>query len=83
MNTGTGQSARQRVYRLRLGIPSAEMEKLYRGSASTVSATTVCGKNIRFPANHLRQFLQKEGVYGLFEIVTSDEHRLRSIRRLA
>jgi len=63
-------------------IPAEEYQRLYAGAARDVSARTIDGRNIRFPANILRPFVTHSGIAGTFAIYFSDENRFVKIERV-
>ena len=70
-------------YVVSLNIPADEFRRLYEGSANTVvSRDQVSGKTVRFPANVLRPFVTRGGIFGRFEISVDADNRLQDIRQL-
>lgn len=67
---------------VQLNIPAHEYQLLYEGVAKTVSARTLDGKSVRFPANILRPFVTHSGVKGTFAIHFSPEHRFERIEKI-
>jgi len=65
-----------------LYISPDEYQKLYAGVAQAVTARSIDGRRLRFPANALRQFVTAQGVKGRFELVVSEENKLVECRRL-
>ncbi len=65
-----------------LFISAEEFQRLYQGSAKTVHALSVDGRNIRFPAAILRPFVLHNGVSGTFQINFDEQNRFQSIQRL-
>ncbi len=70
------------IYVVNLNISERELKKLYQGIASQVSAHSVCGKSIRFPAQSLRQFVTDDGVIGRFRLDVTEDNRLITIERI-
>ncbi|MEC8444153.1 MAG: DUF2835 domain-containing protein [Pseudomonadota bacterium] len=68
---------------LDLNISADEYLRYYRGSARTVLATSVDGRNVRFPANVLQHAVTHDGVQGRFAIVFNDDGKFERIERLA
>lgn len=69
-------------FRVSLNITSAELQRYYRGVASTVVATSVDGVTIQFPALRLRPFTQHCGIQGVFDLWVDEQHRLQDIQRV-
>ncbi|AQT59797.1 hypothetical protein CBP51_01775 [Cellvibrio mixtus] len=65
-----------------LVISAEEFQRLYQGSAKTVFAQSLDGRNIRFPAGILRPFVLHNGVRGTFQINFDADNRFHSIQRL-
>ena len=61
------------VARFKLAISARALRRYYQGHARTVHATTLDGRSLAFPAEHLRRFVSVGGVYGVFEL-HYDEH---------
>lgn len=64
-----------------LAIPRDELMRLYRGQAQDVLARSSCGKRIRFPATHLRRFVDERGVYGQFALTVGPSNKLVNLAR--
>ena len=77
--SNSGQNS-QTIY-VRLAIRTDELLKLYRGSARAVSATAVDGRSIRFPADALKPFVSRDGVYGSFALQIDRNNKLLAIHR--
>lgn len=69
--------------RFRLALSSEKYLAYYQGAAKNIVARTEDGRNIQFPANAIRRFLQHEGIYGLFEISFNEKNKLLGINRIA
>lgn len=67
---------------VRLAIPRHEFLKLYQGIASDVTAQTVDGLTVRFPAQALRAEVSSDGVYGTFRLTVDHDNKLQSLRRI-
>lgn len=65
-----------------LAISAEEFQRIYQGSAKTVFAQSLDGRNIRFPAGILRPFVLHTGVRGTFQIDFDEDNRFKSIQRL-
>lgn len=65
-----------------LVIAPEEYQRLYAGTAKTVSTQSADGRRVQFPANILRRFVTREGIRGRFIIRFSDDNRFESIERL-
>lgn len=68
--------------RFRLAIPAEEYLAYYRREAGEVVALSEDGRNVQFPASALQRFVSHAGVYGRFEIVFDDRHKLLALNRL-
>ena len=79
-NSSSTSNTSQTIY-LRLAIPTDELLKLYRGSAREVIATAVDGRRIRFPADALKPFVSRDGVYGSFALQIDGNNKLQRIHR--
>ena len=67
---------------LRLEISADQYLRYYSGAANTVTAKTVAGITIRFPANVLQKYLLRDGIKGEFRIVYDNNNRLVSFDRV-
>lgn len=68
--------------RVVLKIPAHRLMRYYQGDVNTVAAITTDGRTVHFPANILRSVVQKEGVYGTFDLVFDENHKFVSIMRV-
>lgn len=69
-------------YVIDLKIPTDELLRFYRGSARGVIATARSGHRVQFPAAVLRQFVDHDGVSGVFSLHVDGANRLQAIQRL-
>lgn len=65
-----------------LKIYPEEFQRLYEGNVKDVSARSVTGLKVRFPANILRPYVTHAGVVGTFAIHFSDENKFHSIEKI-
>jgi hypothetical protein len=70
------------IYRIRLAIPREELLRYYRDWTQSVLATARTGQRIRFPAESLKPFVTRSGVFGDFELDVAPDQKLRGIRRI-
>lgn len=68
--------------RFTLNISADRYLDYYRGHARQVLVET-SGRSFAFPAEHLRPFVDRRGVYGEFELTYSDDNKFISLVRLA
>lgn len=54
----------------------------YRGAAKSVSVQSLEGKRVAFPAEHLRPYVTRDGVQGLFALQFDDNNRFVALKRL-
>jgi len=71
-----------REYRFRLSIPADEYLAYYQGVAREVVVTLSNGLNLQFPAENLRPFVSRVGVFGQFVLRTDDDNKLLSLERV-
>ena len=65
-----------------LSISIEEYEKVYRGSARHVLATSREGLVVQFPADILRRYLTRTGIHGSFAVMVDDQDRFQGVRLL-
>lgn len=66
----------------RLHLPREEALRYYQGQASSVITRASNGQTIRFPALHIRPYINAAGVNGLFRIRFDDNHKLIALERV-
>jgi len=66
-----------------LKIPQSEMLRLYQGSAKNLVVTLSSGQRVQLPLINFRPFINDLGLYGSFEVIFTDEHKLVSLKKLA
>lgn len=71
-----------REYRFRLAIPAEQYLAYYEGAARQVVVTLANGQNLQFPADSLRAFVSREGVYGEFVLRVNAQNKLQAIERV-
>lgn len=65
-----------------ISIPKEELVRWYSGEAKDVSARSLDGRSVRFPAKLLHPFVSHHGITGVFEIEFTQEGQFSGIRRL-
>lgn len=65
-----------------LAIFPEEFQRLYQGTAQDVSALSLDGRRVRFPAAILRPFVTHEGVHGRFAIHFNHQNRFQHIEKI-
>lgn len=65
-----------------LKIQAEEFQRLYQGNVKDVSARSIDGLSVRFPANILRPYVTRAGIFGTFAIHFSDDNRFHSIEKI-
>lgn len=63
-------------------IEKGELLKYYAGSAKFVMAKSETGHSVRFPVEHLRPFVNHDGIQGRFCIEYSTDGKFQSIEKL-
>ena len=66
-----------------LSISPEEMQRYYRGEASSVIVLSDKGLRLQFPARLLRSFVGPSGITGRFEIEHDDQGKLLNLRQIA
>lgn len=72
-----------RSLRFRLDISPQEALKYYRGQAKSVIAKAENGQTISFPAQHVRPFVEQNGIHGVFIIEFDAANKFMGIKRLS
>ncbi len=67
---------------IQLNISQADYLRVYSGQAKTVSAQSLDGERVQFPASILRQFVGHNGIQGHFKISVDDQNKFVSIARI-
>lgn len=68
--------------RFHLNLSADAYLRYYRGAARTVSVVSVDGRRVAFPAEHLRPFVTRDGVQGVFELRFDADNRFAGLERL-
>lgn len=71
-----------REYRFHLAISAEQYLAYYEGVARAVVVTLASGQRLQFPAESLRPFVSREGVYGEFVMRVDGHNRLQGIERI-
>jgi uncharacterized protein DUF2835 len=69
--------------RFSLHISQEEVLRYYQGSANSVVIRAENGQRLQFPAEHIRQFIDQNGVQGTFSISYDNDNKLIGIKRLS
>ena len=65
-----------------LNITESEILRYYQGGATDVSAMSIDGRTVRFPARVIRPFVTKLGVQGVFDIYFDDSGKFIDIKEV-
>jgi hypothetical protein len=71
-----------RELHFQLNINREQALRYYQGTASAVIVTTTTGQKLRFPAEHIRSFIDQNGISGLFRIEFDNNHKLIGLQRV-
>ena len=66
-----------------IAISAEQWLDYYRGSVRNVSATSMDGRRILFPARVLQAYVTKDGIYGVFRVKFSAGNKFAGIEQLA
>ncbi|NOQ93394.1 MAG: DUF2835 family protein [Methylophaga sp.] len=65
-----------------LNISREQVLRYYQGSAKVVVVTTTTGQKLQFPAEHIRSFMDQNGIEGKFSIQFDHNNKLIGLKRL-
>jgi hypothetical protein len=68
--------------RFYLSLSRTQALSYYQGHARSVVVTAENGQRIRFPAEHIRPFVEADGVQGYFSIQFDKNNKLMGLKRL-
>ncbi len=68
--------------RFRIAISADEYLAYYQGKAQAVVVRSEDNRTIRFPANAIREFVTRDGVFGRFEITFDENNKLIAIQSI-
>ena len=68
-------------YYFELHISGNEYLRYYKGQAQSIVVTALDGRNVKFPATALREFVDELGVHGRFVLETDANNKLLGVRR--
>lgn len=66
----------------RMKLTREQALRYYQGSARSVIVTATNGQRIQFPVEHIRPFIDQNGIQGYFAIQFDDSHKLIGLKRL-
>ena len=66
----------------RLNLTQEQALRYYQGSARAVVVRAENGQRVQFPAEHIRPFIDQDGVQGYFSIQFDDDQKLIGLKRL-
>ena len=66
-----------------IAIDADEFLRVYRGTAKIVRVTARDGRTVRFPADKLRAFVTRTGVYGGFRLTFDPDGKFQAIERVS
>ncbi|MDR4503241.1 MAG: DUF2835 domain-containing protein [Candidatus Scalindua sp.] len=70
-------------FQFSLHISPDDYAAYYKGLATSVFVETYCGRKVKFPASVLRQFVTRNGIHGMFEMVVDQNNKLMQISRIS
>ena len=65
-----------------LAISAEKWLSYYRGEVRNVSAVSLDGRRVLFPARLLQRFVTKDGIYGVFRVTIDSQNKFQGIERL-
>ncbi|ALB23331.1 DUF2835 family protein [Piscirickettsia salmonis] len=68
--------------RFYLNLSYEQVMRYYQGQAGIVYVQDIYGRRVQFPANLLRQLVNRQGVYGLFEIEYSVDGKCVAVKKI-
>lgn len=71
-----------RYYRFSLSISRDELLSVYSGQIRRIRVRTDEGLVIDLDAEHIKQFTGPDGVYGSFNLVTTQDHSFVKLERI-
>jgi hypothetical protein len=69
-------------YLFEIGMTYAECQDMYLQQIRYVVVRSHLGKTVRLPKENLRPFLLPSGIHGRFELITDDNNKIKSLKRL-
>lgn len=72
----------EKHYRFSLSISYVKFQQYYDGVAGSVLVCTNAGLKLQLPAARLRPFLTHSGINGIFELVTDENNKFKSLIKL-
>jgi hypothetical protein len=67
---------------LDIALPAERFLAVYQGRANRVLLYSRDGRKVSLPAHHLRPFLRRDGIHGVFELEFSAAGELLDLRQL-
>ncbi len=71
-----------REYHFQIALSAERYLAHYQGVVRGIVVTLVDGTRLEFPAENLRPFVSREGVYGQFVLRVDANNKLQSLRRM-
>lgn len=72
----------ERHYRFSLSISYVKFQQYYSGAASSVLVRTHNGLKLQLAAAKLRPYLTHSGINGIFELITDENNKFKSLIKL-
>lgn len=66
-----------------LDIDREQALRYYQGTARVVIVTTTNGQQLQFPAEHIRSFVDQNGIQGHFSIQFDQDNKMIGLKRLS
>jgi len=79
--TASTVSENKRI-RFALKISADQYLSYYQGVSRRISAISVDGLRIEFPAQNIQRFLTRDGIQGMFEMELSPENKFIGIKKI-
>lgn len=65
-----------------LAISAEKWLSYYRGAVRNVSAVSLDGRRVLFPARLLQRFVTKDGIHGVFRVTIDSQNKFQGIEQL-
>jgi len=64
-----------------MGLPARQLKEYYRGNVKNVVVTTDDGLRLQLPIEVFRPYVTEAGIYGFFEVLVDDDHKLIGLNK--
>lgn len=71
-----------KYFQFQLNLTYEQCMQYYQGEVSAIQVMALTGQTVQFPAEHIRPYVNRLGVQGIFEMEVDNFNKFKSLKKL-